>query len=55
MQQNITKARAERKMKQKLLAGTEEGAEIKAKKRKAKAERQKEKRKDKIMRYQMSK
>lgn len=43
----------ERKVKQRMLAGTQEGQQIKAKKRIAKTIRKKEKKSTKVMKYMM--
>ena len=45
----------ERKMKQRLLVGTAEGQQIKAKRRIAKTVRKKEKKTEKVMKYMMDK
>ena len=55
VQQGIVKGRLERKAKQRLLIGTAEGQEIKAKKRIAKTQKKKEKHREKVLQYALSK
>ncbi len=52
---SIQKNRMERKMKSKLLVGTQEGIQIKARKRIAKTIRKKEKKTEKAMQYMFKK
>jgi hypothetical protein len=55
VQQDITRGRTERKLKEKLLVGTAEGQQIKAKKRMQKSLKQKEKHRQEIQRLKFLK
>jgi len=54
VQQSIVRGRMDRKMKQRLLVGTQEGQQIKAKRRIAKTMRKKEKKTEKVMQFMMN-